>query len=437
MPRKSYEYYVLLFSKLVAVAVCADHRSVLARRLPDWDCPQCGQTNIFGSKPECFRCHAANPARRFGSSPVAPPPAPVPTGRRPRLPDWDCETCQRMVFGSKDACNKCGARNPGLLPPTPAAPPPPPAGARRPDWECPNCPNFLVFGSKQTCPQCRARAPASVTDVGVPKGTAPPGGREGDWQCPSCPNFFVFGSKLTCPKCAARNPALLAHSAQPGSIPEDLSPPVVRGVPSTEAALDAVDADLPDGVYDEGADQWWPWVQEYLRTTPQQERGNAIASAMVLAAPTMTEEQHSGIMTSLLRRGRLVRVPVPGGAGATAWAIPQGSEGASHELAASGGGPTKRHRTESQPPPAALGVNPAVLGPEVAYTPAGLLSVLAPFAPAATRTATVDVEWARAGATDATRRALSWDAAAKGGWVTFSDVDGARMVELSRKALDF
>ena len=142
----------------------------MSRRLPDWDCPQCGLTKIFGSKPECVKCHTKNPNWPSGHGSAAP--APAPAGGRPHLPDWNCGKCQMKIFGSKDTCAKCGKRNPGLPPvvapvPVPAPAPAPAAlpaansaGGRPADWQCPNCPNFLVFGSKPTCPKCAARNPA-------------------------------------------------------------------------------------------------------------------------------------------------------------------------------------------------------------------------------------------------------------------------------------
>eukprot|EP00929_Paragymnodinium_shiwhaense_P010708 TRINITY_DN115593_c0_g1_i1.p1 TRINITY_DN115593_c0_g1~~TRINITY_DN115593_c0_g1_i1.p1 ORF type:complete len:316 (-),score=49.29 TRINITY_DN115593_c0_g1_i1:240-1187(-) len=120
-------------------------------------------------------------------------------GSRDGTPDWacpntECVNNQKLVFGSKAVCPKCGTPKDG--PRQRSAEP------RDDDWQCPNvdCKNHAnkVFGKHMSCPAC---------------GTAKGAQKAGDWFCPNqgCMNHtkMVFGKNLQCPKCGCLRPQLM------------------------------------------------------------------------------------------------------------------------------------------------------------------------------------------------------------------------------------
>lgn len=79
-------------------------------RAGDWSC--CGVNN-FASRSTCMKCNRP----REASAPTAPPEYEVAPLKRQaqgggKRPDWHCYKCDFIVFGSKDACGKCGSKNP-------------------------------------------------------------------------------------------------------------------------------------------------------------------------------------------------------------------------------------------------------------------------------------------------------------------------------------
>ncbi len=131
------------------------------RRPGDWDCTSCGAI-AFASRPNCYRCGEPRADSREGASPSEGTSTPSPRERSGRRPgDWDCPSCQALVFSSKAACFRCQTPRP------PSAGSPAPSsgssGGRQPvrragDWDCPNpsC-RALVFASRQVCAAVRAR----------------------------------------------------------------------------------------------------------------------------------------------------------------------------------------------------------------------------------------------------------------------------------------
>ena len=100
----------------------------MSRRLPDWDCPECGNL-VFGSKKECGKCGKWRP-RAEGVAPAKKPG------------DWNCPACDDLNFASRSTCRKCNANKPGN------------AFVERPgDWKCSGC-NELNFGSRDVCRKC-------------------------------------------------------------------------------------------------------------------------------------------------------------------------------------------------------------------------------------------------------------------------------------------
>lgn len=98
----------LLMGRNIAAKI-SEEKKQAGGRPPDWDCPQCGATGVYGSKPNCFKCGAPNPGMpgakqqdRGGFR-----------GGNSRPPDWDCPQCGATgCFGSKPTCFRCGAPNP-------------------------------------------------------------------------------------------------------------------------------------------------------------------------------------------------------------------------------------------------------------------------------------------------------------------------------------
>ncbi len=62
---------------------------------PDWNCPQCDRTQIFGSKDKCPSCGC------FRSKKQQPT---VKSG------DWWCPSCKTHNFANKQACFKCNLK---------------------------------------------------------------------------------------------------------------------------------------------------------------------------------------------------------------------------------------------------------------------------------------------------------------------------------------
>eukprot|EP00927_Polykrikos_kofoidii_P068627 TRINITY_DN63973_c0_g1_i1.p1 TRINITY_DN63973_c0_g1~~TRINITY_DN63973_c0_g1_i1.p1 ORF type:complete len:337 (+),score=61.11 TRINITY_DN63973_c0_g1_i1:83-1093(+) len=151
-----------------------------------------------------------------------------------RCPNVACLNHQKMVFGSRSHCPKCGASkqdtgpssNSGILGGAPSSggvvgvgsvsvggiSGSPSSSLGRPsmsqrlqasdvsdDWACPNkgCINStrMVFGKKTSCPACGSARSAKTP---------------GDWLCPNgaCINSrnTVFASKVVCPKCGSPRP---------------------------------------------------------------------------------------------------------------------------------------------------------------------------------------------------------------------------------------
>ena len=226
--------------------------------------------------------------------------------------------------------------------------------------------------------------------------------------------------------------------------------------------------------YDTAADQWWPWIHNYLHTRGLYEADGKrglkadLANAMANAETGLTKAQRRGILDVLATRGQLIQsetmasssapgstvvwYSLPGGidqAAAAAAAAAGGGRAFVHaapppmptDAAAAApalhhpadGGATKRHRVEPLPrsEPAAPKLTAAF-----AYSLPGLLSVMTT-APHSASRAEVDALWERAGATDATRRETAWEKAEAGGWVAFQDLAGERVVQLLPKAYNF
>lgn len=154
-------------------------------------------------------------------------------GATSREGDWHCPNpgcvnSTNLVFGSKDACPRCGTPKPGEKPaakptaavsalqylPLPNSMSPLDITAfniattmmahlsgRPGDWQCPNreCVNHkrMVFAKNETCPQCGSAKPSQVGLKG--------GGNPHDWQCPNseCQNHrnYVFAKHEMCPRC--------------------------------------------------------------------------------------------------------------------------------------------------------------------------------------------------------------------------------------------
>merc|ERR1712096_259590 len=65
------------------------------KRMPDWDCQDCGTAGNFGSRPTCFKCGAKNPAWE---------------GEIPQ--NWECKACGGDNFPSRSSCFKCSEPKP-------------------------------------------------------------------------------------------------------------------------------------------------------------------------------------------------------------------------------------------------------------------------------------------------------------------------------------
>lgn len=68
-----------------------------------------------------------------------------------RRPDWTCNDCGNLVFGSKDICGKCGKFRSKNGPPV----------SKPGDWRCTNC-NDLNFASRVVCRKCNTPKPPIV-----------------------------------------------------------------------------------------------------------------------------------------------------------------------------------------------------------------------------------------------------------------------------------
>ena len=105
---------------------------------PDWNCPQCGRQQIFGSKDKCPSCGCF---RSKAFSRQAKPQAPsVKSG------DWWCPSCKTHNFANKQACFKCKLAKP--------------ADERPEGSSCsiclalPSCMNVHVCGHISMCEAC-------------------------------------------------------------------------------------------------------------------------------------------------------------------------------------------------------------------------------------------------------------------------------------------
>merc|ERR1719457_442398 len=99
----------LLMGRNIVAKISEDKKKQQGGRPPDWDCPQCGATGCYGSKPNCFKCGAPNPG--MPGARQTQPQGGRGSGGRP--PDWDCMECgAKGCFGSKPTCFRCGAPNP-------------------------------------------------------------------------------------------------------------------------------------------------------------------------------------------------------------------------------------------------------------------------------------------------------------------------------------
>lgn len=76
------------------------------KRFPDWDCPQCGEIKIFGSRDKCHHCGCFR-SKAFG----APPP---PTAVGPKPGDWTCGACTYANFAKNVACKRCARPRPAV-----------------------------------------------------------------------------------------------------------------------------------------------------------------------------------------------------------------------------------------------------------------------------------------------------------------------------------
>jgi len=101
----------LLMGRNIAAKI-SEEKKQAGGRPPDWDCPQCGATGVYGSKPNCFKCGAPNPGIP-GAKQQDRGGFRGGNGGNSRPPDWDCAQCGATgCFGSKPTCFRCGAPNP-------------------------------------------------------------------------------------------------------------------------------------------------------------------------------------------------------------------------------------------------------------------------------------------------------------------------------------
>lgn len=106
--------------------------------------------------------------------------------------DWWCGMCKYKIYGSKDACSKCGSRRPGSgLPNGPV-----PAVIRPGDWACTGC-GVNNFASRTTCFKCAKLRNDTVATTAVR-------------ECVVCLQpkleivFLPCGHMCTCATCAPR-----------------------------------------------------------------------------------------------------------------------------------------------------------------------------------------------------------------------------------------
>lgn len=173
----------------------------------DWQCPNIDCQNhrrmVFASNTTCPKCGCSKPM-------------PIPAGGKPgdwSCPNRDCQNHRKFVFARKDECPQCGTPKPEYASTVPAAPAAPTVhtvhsvggNGRVGDWQCPNseCVNHrrMVFGSNDACPKCGELKP-------LPPGYG--GSNPNDWVCPNrnCQNHErgVFAKHSACPKCGTEKP---------------------------------------------------------------------------------------------------------------------------------------------------------------------------------------------------------------------------------------
>eukprot|EP01127_Copromyxa_protea_P007694 TRINITY_DN175_c0_g1_i2.p1 TRINITY_DN175_c0_g1~~TRINITY_DN175_c0_g1_i2.p1 ORF type:complete len:197 (-),score=20.01 TRINITY_DN175_c0_g1_i2:573-1163(-) len=107
-------------------------RTEIENRPGDWTCSTCEHHN-FARREICRNCNTSK------------------TGEKTQAKDWSCPSCSFNNFGRNRACIKCGQPN------HPGSDTPSQVTVKPGDWVCP-C-GEMVFASRFACRRCGARKP--------------------------------------------------------------------------------------------------------------------------------------------------------------------------------------------------------------------------------------------------------------------------------------
>lgn len=102
----------------------------------DWDCPQCGLKQVFGSRDKCPSCGCFRSKAKMSKKPG----------------DWDCSSCGKHNFAKRDRCYACGKEKSVV----PASPAPSLGGGSTCSICLTNTPCMLIKPCKHccTCKEC-------------------------------------------------------------------------------------------------------------------------------------------------------------------------------------------------------------------------------------------------------------------------------------------
>lgn len=107
----------------------------------DWNCVNCNMM-IFGSKPKCLKCGAANPNKKNTID--------------TQHGDWNCPKCNCLVFASKNKCFKCGNDKSNSIPNI---------ELKGGDWNCSKCGDHQ-FAKNLVCRMCGTKKNPVVHNIG-------------------------------------------------------------------------------------------------------------------------------------------------------------------------------------------------------------------------------------------------------------------------------
>jgi len=168
---------------------------------PNWECPSC-QAVVYGRRAVCFKCKTAKPANATAVSAAAVPAA----AASARVSGAGAAA----GGGGGGASATSGGNGTHLYPRKPKD-----GDVRDGDWVCSGCKGHN-FASKIACFTCRTpRPPGYVIDTpDAADGEAAKADRKpGDWTCPKCTEN-VFAKRNRCYKCSTSKPKSTSGGAE-------------------------------------------------------------------------------------------------------------------------------------------------------------------------------------------------------------------------------